>query len=96
MPSYYIPKKDRCPCDGSEINSSCQKPFNLMFATSSSVNSSNLNSKVVYTSYESSKHSQGIGKGEGNTRKMGSGGNSYSDYISRKKGIQLCNCNIKN
>lgn len=95
MPSYYIPKKNRCYCDCSGNCPPCQSPFSLQFATSSSLHSSTIKSSVVHTSYESSKNLNGLGKGYGNTRKMGSGGNSYSDYMSRKKGNITCNCNVK-
>ena len=85
--SYYVPKKNRC------CNTPCTSPFNLTFAVSSSLNTSVLSSKTEYTTYEENKNvsSNIIGKGVGNTRKQGSGGNSYAGYLARLKGNKYCN-----
>lgn len=91
MPNYYVPKKNRCkdgPC--------MTMPDNLLFATSSSINSSIKSSKTAHTTYDENKDiTNVIGKGEGNIRKQGSGGNSYAGYLARKKGATYCNCNVK-
>lgn len=92
MPGYYVPKKNRCPCDVSG-NCPCMSPFNLTFATQSSLYNSVTSAKVVYNNYEDTKNiSNIVGKGMGNTRKMGSGGNSYSAYLAKRKGNQYCEC----
>ena len=85
--SYYVPKKNRCP------HGPCVSPFPLMFAISSSLNTDKQASKVEYQTYEDNKNvsPQIVGKGEGNTRKQGSGGNSYSGYLARLKGRKYCN-----
>lgn len=93
MASYYIPKKNRCQ------NGACMSnpASNLLSATSSSVHSSTTSSKTVANTYDSTKtvSSSIVGKGQGNARKQGSGGNSYADYLARKKGTSYCNCNVK-
>lgn len=93
MPGYFVPKKNRCL--GGECMS--MPPSSLLFATSSSIHSSIKSSRTVSTTYEENKNvsSSIIGKGEGNTRKQGSGGNSYAAYLARKKGTSYCNCNVK-
>tara|TARA_B100001063_G_C16729126_1_gene538193 strand:+ start:1351 stop:1617 length:267 start_codon:yes stop_codon:yes gene_type:complete len=85
--SYYVPKKNRC-CDGP-----CISPFKLTFAVSSSLNTSVTSSKSEYKTYEDNKNvsSNIVGKGVGNTRKQGSGGNSYDSYLARLKGNKYCN-----
>lgn len=94
MPSYYVPKKNRCNCDSS--GNCCMSPFKLFFATSSSMNTSVDKSSTVYTSDKSTEgnSSNAVGKGIGNTRFMGSGGNSYDAYLAKKKGQIYCDCNV--
>lgn len=92
MPSYYVPKKNRCSCsDGS----CCDVPIFLNYSTLSSINASVEKSKTVYyTDTQNASASTTItGKGVGNVRKQGSGGNSYDAYLAKKKGLQYCNCN---
>ena len=88
MASYYVPKKNRCQNGLCMCNSIC----GVSSATSSSVQSSTTSSKTVATTYDSTKtvSSSIVGKGQGNARKQGSGGNSYADYLARKKGIIYC------
>ena len=85
--SYYVPKKNRCP------HGPCIPPFKLVFAVPSSLNTSVLSSKSEYKTYEDNQNvsSEIVGKGEGNTRKQGSGGNSYDSYLARLKGNKYCN-----
>jgi hypothetical protein len=93
MPSYYVAKKNRCPCDASG-NCPCMSPFTLHSATSSSLYSNTNSAKVVYKTYTDNVNIINVvGKGEGNARKLGSGGNSYEAYLAKKKGNQYCNCN---
>jgi hypothetical protein len=94
MPSYYVAKKNRCPCDLSG-NCACMSPFNLTFATQSSLFSLIKASKIVNKTNNENKNIDNmiVGKGEGNIRKLGSGGNSYSDYLAKKRGVQYCDCN---
>ena len=77
MPSYFVPKKNRCP------NGGCPSVAlgMLNFATSSSYNTSVVGNKTVYTNNIA---------GKDNTVKQGSGGNSYAAYLARKKGG--CDC----
>ena len=89
--SYYVPKKNRC---GGEP---CMSPFKLMFGTTSNIYSVAVAARTEYKTYEDNKTESTtiVGKGEGNARKQGSGGNSYANYLARRKGIELCNCNVK-
>lgn len=94
MPGYYVAKKNRCSCDFSG-NCGCMSPFNLTFATQSSLFSLIKASKVVNKTNNENKNIDNfiVGKGEGNIRKLGSGGNSYADYLAKKRGVQYCDCN---
>ena len=94
MPGYYVPKKNRCECEISG-NDCCVSPFPLLFASSSSMNTSVDKSSTVYNSDKSTEGiGNGVGKGTGNARFMGSGGNSYDAYLAKKKGKLYCNCNV--
>lgn len=93
MPSYYISKKNRCAgqgCNGSSGTGSIQK----IVGVESSSQSQFLSSKNVYTFYENLTPQDIEQKGQGNLMKKGSGGNSYADYLARKKGglSQYCGC----
>jgi hypothetical protein len=93
MPSYYVAKKNRCPCDISG-SCACMSPFNLTFATQSSLFSSIKTSLIVNKTYNENKNIENIiGKGEGPVRKVGSGGNSYAAYLAKKRGVLYCDCN---
>ena len=82
---YYIPKKSRCKTGCSSLFSNTY----LCFATKSSMYTSNIASRNVYNTDNNEEN-----KNKGNTIKRGSGGNSYSDYLMRKKGNIFCNCNL--
>ena len=87
MPSFYVPKKNRCPgC----LSIGYGK---LNFATSSSVNTNNVGANTVYqVSKSQDTPSVEEKKGKGNTQKRGSGGNSYAAYLAKKRGQINTNC----
>ena len=85
MPSFYVPKKNRCPGCLPIGNSK------LTFATNSSMNAIKLASKTVYgVSTTQNTPAVQAKKGSGNRQKRGSGGNSYYAYLAKKTGSILC------
>lgn len=83
MPSYYISKKNRCNgynCSTSSIGS-VQKVIGADSSVQTMIAGTN-NINAFYNSLTTDAIAQ---KGEGNVMKKGSGGNSYSDYMARKK-----------
>jgi hypothetical protein len=93
MPSYYVSKKNRCAgqgCNGSNSVGSIQK----VTSVESSTQAQFVTSKTVYTFYKNLTPQEIEEKGQGNLMKKGSGGNSYADYLARKKGglSQYCSC----
>lgn len=85
MANYYVPKKNRCPGCLTIGNG------NLTFATSSSMNTNSVTSRMVYNVSKSQQTSAVIQKkGSGNIKKHGSGGNSYAAYLAKKTGNILC------
>ena len=93
---YYLTysRKMRCINCGEEEN--CNEmpiPKLYMKDRTSSLMTSILGNKHVYNSEISQESYKDI-KGSGNTKKHGSGGNSYANYLAKKKGISNCNCEI--
>lgn len=85
---YYIPKKQRCKIAG------CPDIFSntyTCFASSSSSHTVFNNSRTVNFIYNNKDTEY---KNNGNLNKRGSGGNSYDDYLLRKKGVIGCSCNV--
>lgn len=96
MPSYYVPKKNRCNgCSGITIGVGVSS-FSQTTGIPSSSQNQIVNGKEVYTFYQTLTPSALQQKGLGNTMKKGSGGSSYADYMARKKGAlqQYCNCSL--
>jgi hypothetical protein len=95
--SYYVAKKNRCPtcADCSPSSSNCISPFLLSFAITSSKQNDIVSSKQVYKT-ETQQDSNPLvvqQKGIGNTKKRGSGGNSYASYLAKKRGeYYVCDC----
>lgn len=85
-------RKMRCVnCDGD-----CSEPPPVLYnktGQSSSLFSSIIGSKNVYNSEVSQVGLEAL-KGQGNTKKHGSGGNSYNNYLAKKKGLINCNCAV--
>lgn len=78
---YYIPKKNRCSCLLLGINvGPCS--YRTVPAIKSSIHSKYKSATNVY----SSELRESIEKGQGNIKKHGSGGNSYSAYLANKIG----------
>jgi hypothetical protein len=78
---YYVPKKNRCSCLLLGINvGPCS--YKTIPAKKCSIYSKYKSSSTVY----SSEKRESIEKGVGNIKKHGSGGNSYSAYLSNKIG----------
>lgn len=92
MPSYYVPKSfgyNSGSCEGSD-GVTLQKVKGVRSSTQSSI----IKTKNIHAFYQSLTPTAVEVKGQGNTMKKGSGGNSYSDYMARKKGnlSQYCGC----
>jgi hypothetical protein len=87
-------RKQRCvDCEPGDNCNVLPKPKLYTTSKSTSLFSSITSSKHIFSSEQS--HSMlGNIKGIGNVKKHGSGGNSYHNYLSKKKGIVNCNCNI--
>ena len=87
MPSYYVAKKNRCngyDCGVSSVGS-VQKIVGSEASTYTQISGTN-NVNAFYNSLSVEAIEQ---KGQGNIMKKGSGGNSYADYMARKKcGLQ--------
>lgn len=97
MPGYYVPKKNRCYNTTTGATSCFSPPAQLFFAVNSSKQNDLRQSKTVnYVETNQDNNPSAVTmKGEGNLRKKGSGGNSYANYLARKKGNIYCNCNTK-
>jgi hypothetical protein len=86
---FYIPRR-RCGKNPGGVDA-----FALWFtksATMSSIKTNQETSKVVYNHFDNLSAED---KQAGNTIKHGSGGNSYDNYMMRKKGNILCVCNVE-
>lgn len=93
--TYTYSRKVGCPdCGDGENCNILPKPKLYVKNRSSSLMSSLLGSKHVYASAKSHIGLESI-KGKGNTVKHGSGGNSYANYLAKKKGIISCNCDVE-
>jgi hypothetical protein len=83
-------RKMRCEnCD-----TGCVEPTPILYnktSQSGSLFSSIVSSKNVYNNHISHIGYETI-KGSGNIKKHGSGGNSYNNYLAKKKGLINCNC----
>lgn len=90
MPSYYVPNKNRCRTCFSQ---STQNNQNVQHVSSSQQNQFKT-SNTIYSFYNNLTIGDIEEKGQGNIMKQGSGGNSYINYMSKKKGAlnQYCNC----
>lgn len=87
---YYVPNKNRC-----KNASGCPDLFAMWFtksAITSSMKIGNTEAKTVYNEYKGLSVDE---QNMGNKIKHGSGGNSYNNYIMRKKGNILCECNVE-
>lgn len=90
MFSTCYSRKMRCQdCDDCNV---VPTPILYKGTTSSSLYFNIKNSKHVYNSEESQNSI--TEKGQGNTKKRGSGGNSYAAYLAKKQGKIYCDCNI--
>ena len=89
MPSFYVPKKNRCPGCLPIGNSK------LTFATNSSMNAIKLASRTIKNvAISQDNASVQAKKGRGNRQKRGSGGNSYYAYLAKKiADCVSCCCN---
>ncbi len=99
MANYYVPKKNRCRCitgiSGETPSTLCCSFSDVKlrnYATSSSMNTNSVTSRMVYNVHQSQQTSAAIQKkGSGNIKKHGSGGNSYAAYLAKKTGnIDCC------
>jgi len=97
MANYYVPKKNRCRCFSGisgEAPPCCSFNNTTLrnYATSSSMNTNSITSRMVYQVYTSQQTNAVIQqKGSGNIKKHGSGGNSYAAYLAKKTGnIDCC------
>jgi hypothetical protein len=93
MPSYYVSKKNRCNGQGCTGSNGLGAIQNIV-GVHSSTQAQFVSSKNVYTFYKNLTPQEIEEKGQGNLMKKGSGGNSYADYLARKKGglSQYCGC----
>ena len=91
--TVFYSRKERClDCgEGEENCNTVQPPKLYTTSRSTSLFSGLIGSKHVYSS-DLSHTMIGNVKGIGNTKKMGSGGNSYASYLAKKRGIVNCNC----
>lgn len=91
MPSYYSPKSICRSCIDGSINTAT---YQRVEHVSSGLQNQFKSSNTVFSFYNTLTPQAIELKGQGNLMKQGSGGNSYDNYMSRKKGalVQYCNC----